>query len=102
MGNPSKLNPVEYKILIQLDEVEKVTEGGIIIPMSAADKRQMEQVIATIIAIGGNSFEDFKKPIPKVGDRVYVAKFAGYEVNGADGEKYKLVNDKDVAAVIGD
>lgn len=102
MKNPSKINPVEYKILIKPDEVEKVTKGGIIIPLSAKDKKKMEQVLATIIAVGGNAFEDFKDPIPKVGDKVYVAKFAGFEVRGADREGYKIVNDKDVAAVIGD
>ena len=102
MKNPSKLNPVEYKILIKPEDIETVTKGGIIIPLTSADKLKMEQVIATIIAIGGNAFEDFKKPVPKVGDKVYVAKFAGYEVRGADKVKYRLVNDKDVAAVIGE
>jgi len=102
LKNPSKINPVEYKILIELDKVETVTKGGIIIPMSSADRQQMEQVLATIISVGGKAFEDFGEPMPKVGDKVYVAKFAGYEVRGADKGKYKIVNDKDVAAVIGD
>jgi len=96
----SGLNPVEYKILVKLDKVEDQTSGGIYIPMTLRDKQQMMQVEATLVAYGGNAFEDWQGVIPDVGDRVYVAKAAGYAVVGMDGEKYQLMNDKDIAAVI--
>jgi co-chaperonin GroES (HSP10) len=99
--NPSGLEPVEYKVIVRLDKVDKVTSGGIIIPIALADKQQMHQVQATLTAIGGNAFEDWKGAVPVVGDRVYVAKAAGYQVVGMDREKYQLMNDKDIAAVIG-
>lgn len=101
MGNQSKLFPVEYKILVKLDKVEEMTSGGIFIPMTLRDKQQMMQVEATLIAVGGNAFEDWEGKVPVIGDRIYVAKAAGYTVIGTDGEKYQLMNDKDIAAVIG-
>lgn len=99
--NPSLLDPVEYKILVRLDKVEEITKGGIYIPMSLRDKQQMMQVEATLVAVGGNAFEDWAGKVPRIGDRIYVAKAAGYAVVGMDGEKYQLMNDKDIAAVIG-
>lgn len=98
--NLSKLHPVEYKILVRLDKVEDRTSGGIYIPMTLRDKQQMMQVEATLVACGGNAFEDWVGTMPIIGDRVYVAKAAGYSVVGMDGAKYQLMNDKDIAAVI--
>lgn len=94
------LHPVEFKIIVKLDDVDEKTSGGIYIPLTLREKQQMTQVQATLIACGGNAFEDWSAPIPKVGDRVYVAKAAGYQVVGMDGKKYRLMNDKDIAAVI--
>ena len=36
----------------------------------------------------------------EVGDKVLFAKFAGFEHKGKDGKKYRVVNDKDVSAVL--
>ena len=100
MKNTSQLHPVEYKILVKLDEVGEKTEGGLYIPLSLREAQQMKQVQATLVACGGNAFEDWVGTRPKVGDRVYVAKHAGYQVVGMDEQKYQLMNDKDIAAVI--
>ncbi len=100
--NPSKVKPVEFKVIVELDEVESKTKGGIIIPLTLVEKQQMTQVLGTLIAVGGNCFEEWKDPIPKIGDRVYVARAAGYVIKGADGKEYKLMNDQDIAALIGD
>ena len=102
MKNPSGLNPVEFKILVKKDKVEDRTKGGIYIPIGALEQKEMKQEQATIIAVGGNAFEDWVGRIPKVGDRVYIGKYSGYQVKGIDKEKYQLLNDKDIAAVIGD
>lgn len=101
MKNESGLSPVEYKILVKKDKVDDQTKGGIWIPISAKEKQEMKQEQATIIAVGGNAFEEWQGVIPKVGDRVYIGKYSGYEVIGVDKEKYQLLNDKDIAAVIG-
>jgi len=98
--NKSGLFPVEFKILVKLDTVGEKSAGGIIIPATLRDKQQMVQVEATLIAYGGNAFEDWKGPTPKVGDHIYVGRAAGYQVRGVDGKKYQLMNDKDIAAII--
>lgn len=101
MKNPSGLNPVEFKILVKKDKIEDKTKGGLWIPISAMEQKQMKQEQATIIAVGGNAFKDWDGTVPKVGDRVYIGKYSGYQVIGMDKEKYQLLNDQDIAAVIG-
>ncbi|MCD6162607.1 MAG: hypothetical protein J7K40_09375 [candidate division Zixibacteria bacterium] len=98
--NKSGLHPVEFKILVKLDTVDEKSSGGIFIPATLRDKQQMMQVEATLIAFGGNAFEDWEGSVPRVGDHIYVGRAAGYEVRGVDGEKYQLMNDKDIAAII--
>lgn len=98
--NKSGLAPIEYKVLIELDEVGRKTSGGLFLPDTVREKEQMMQVKATLIAIGGNAFDDMSEPVPVVGDKVYVAKAAGYNVVGMNGKQYRLMNDKDIAAII--
>jgi co-chaperonin GroES (HSP10) len=99
--NKSGLQPVEYKILIKLDKVSDRTAGGLYIPISVVKEREMKQVQATLISVGGNAFEDWAvADRPKPGDRIYIAKAAGYEVIGVDKEVYRVANDKDIALLI--
>jgi len=47
------------------------------------------------------TYDDWKGANPpKVGDEVLFAKYAGAVVDGKDGKKYRLTNDKDIAAVL--
>ena len=99
--NTSGLQPVEYKVLVKLDEEQTTTSGGLFIPETVRDQRQLAQVQGTLIAAGGNAFQDWNEPMPHAGDRVYVGKYAGIVVHGADGCRcYKLCNDKDIAGII--
>ena len=102
MINKSGLAVIEYKILVKLDEVKRVTKGGIELPEIVRDNEQMKQVKATLIAKGGTAFEGFKKPVPNIGDRIIVAKAVGFSITGMDDVEYKLMNDRDVAAIIMD
>ena len=97
--NESKILPCEYKILIEPEIVEEKTAGGIILAQKTKDMEQMAQVKGVLIAYGGNAFEDWKNK-PKVGDKVYFGKYAGYVVKGNDGKEYRLANDKDICAII--
>lgn len=100
MPNKSGLSPVEYKILILPEEVERKTETGIILTDKVTDREKMAQVRGKLIAVGGNAFEDWQDPIPKVGDSVYYAKYAGLIVKGKDDVEYRLANDKDITAIV--
>lgn len=98
--NTSGLHPVEYKILIEPEQIEKKTESGIILTDKVTDREKMAQVRGKLIAIGGNAFEDWQDPIPKVGDTVSYAKYAGLIVEGIDEKEYRLANDKDITAIV--
>ena len=100
MQNESGIQPVEYKVLVLLDKVEEKTEGGIYFPDATRDREEWASQRGTLIAIGGNAFEDFKEPTPKPGDRIYAARYAGSNVDGKDGKTYQLMNDKELSAII--
>lgn len=98
--NKSGIQPVEYKVLIEPEAVEEKTAGGIILAPTTQEKDKMAQVRGVLVAVGGNAFDEWSGLIPKVGDKVYFGKYAGFIVNGADDKEYRLTNDKDVAAII--
>jgi chaperonin GroES len=98
--NTSGIQPVEYKVLILPDEIEERTAGGLFLPDNVREKEELAQVKGILIEKGGNAFEDWGKPVPDIGDRVYVAKYAGIRVEGVDGKMYQLANDKDIAGII--
>jgi co-chaperonin GroES (HSP10) len=98
--NLSGISPVEFKILVLIDETEVVTKGGIILTSDHKERADMAQVKGTLVAVGGNAFHDFMGTVPKPGDRIMIAKYAGLVAEGNDGRKYRIASDKDVAAVL--
>lgn len=106
MKNESGVFPTEYKVLISPIRVDEKTKGGIILPDEHKDREQFAQMQGTLVAISPlaftyadkNDWGDAAKPKP--GDKVLFAKFAGAAVKGKDGNDYRLVNDKDIAAVL--
>lgn len=107
MKNTSQINPTEYKVLIAPIVVDEKTKGGIILPDEHKDREQFAQMQGTLIAVSPLAFTYAdaeawgKAQKPKPGDKVMFAKFAGAAIKGMDGKDYRLVNDKDIAAVIG-
>lgn len=107
--NESGIQPVEYKCLVkpfrihETDEVlRSAKEAGIELSEATSDREEQSQCIALLVAVGGNAFEDWKGQIPKVGDRILMAKYAGIKTPGIDNYMYRLVNDKDISACLFD
>lgn len=115
MKNESGIHPSLDRVLIRPDEIEEVTEGGIIIPGSVGELHAMAQSIGTFIAAGPDAYTHFvekdaegrtikvrgyAKPAARPGDRVAFAKYGGLQVEGKDGKSYRLMNDEDVTAVV--
>jgi chaperonin GroES len=102
--NESGILPIEYKVLVQPVEVDEKTKGGIIIPDQTKERDQYAQMQGVLVASSPHAFtyENWENVPgkPKPGDKVLFAKYAGAVVDGKDGKKYRLVNDKDVAAVL--
>ena len=105
MKNESGIVPVEFKVLIKPDTVEQKTAHGIIIPDETHDREGWSQVKGTLIATGGSAFTNpdwhpAETKALQAGTRVYFAKYQGILMTGADGNEYRLCNDKDIGAVI--
>lgn len=105
MKNTSGIAPTEYKVLIEPVAVEEKTKGGIFLPDEHKDRAQFAQMEGTLVALAPLAFtydkwEGIEDQKPKVGDRVLFAKFAGFSYKGKDGKDYRVVNDKDVSAVL--
>jgi chaperonin GroES len=105
MKNESGILPTEYKILVKPKAAENKI-GSIFIPDETKERNQFAQTEGELVAISplaftyANESEWSGAPKPKPGDRVLYAKYAGTTVKGKDGVDYRLVNDKDVAAVL--
>lgn len=107
MTNQSGITPVEFKVLIHPEEVEdtdptlrRAKAAGLVMPEREKEREQMAQMYGKLVAVGGNAFEDWHGEVPVPGDRVMFAKYAGAQVEGKDGIKYRIAQDKDIAAVM--
>jgi chaperonin GroES len=106
MKNESGILPTEYKILVEPIKVDEKTKGGIILPDEHKDREQFAQMMGTLVAVSPLAFTyadeeawgDAEKPKP--GDKVMFAKFAGAAVKGMNGKDYRIINDKDLTAVL--
>lgn len=97
--NPSGLEPLGRAILVEHYEPER-KESVIILTETTHDRSLMVEQRATVVAVGPAAWPN-EPPRAKPGDRVMIAKLAGYlAVGPADGKRYRLINDQDVFAKI--
>ena len=104
MMNPSGILPTEYKVLIKPDKVEEKTKSGIYLPEEHRDRQDASATTGKLLARSPLAFQydvwpDASDP-PKPGDRVAFAKYAGVSIKGNDDEDYRIVNDKDIIAIL--
>lgn len=88
------IKPLADRVVIKPAAAEEKTIAGIIIPDSAKEKPLRGEVLAV-----GNGTKD-EEMILKVGDVVLYGKFAGTELE-LEGEKYLIMRQSDVLAVVG-
>lgn len=88
-----KLKPLADRVLISPAPAETQTASGIIIPDTAKEKPLQGTVV-----VAGEGKED-EKMILKAGDQVLYGKYAGTEIE-FEGEKYLIMRQSDVVAVI--
>lgn len=95
-------------MLVLPKATEEKSKGGILLPDESKERNQFAQMEGTLIAVSPLAFtyadesEWGKAAKPKAGDTVLYAKYAGAVVKGRDGVEYRIVNDKDVAAILED
>lgn len=99
MENLSGLKPLGRAVLVKYDEMQQ--KGMIVIPESVKDRNYTLEQRATVIEAGAAAWKDEPEPRAKPGDRVLISKMAGYlAVSPVDGQRYAMVNDKDIFAQI--
>ncbi len=94
-----KVTPVEFKVLIKPDKVEDQSAGGLFLPDTVRDRQQYAVDRGEVVAIGDGFFRDLPGPAPKVGDKVIFNKYSGSLIK-IDREDYRLINDKDIGAIL--
>lgn len=89
--------PVGHRILLQMDKIEEVSKGGIVLARSQTDREQGSAVIGTVLEVGTDAWYD--KPShewAKKGDRVMIAKFAGAAID----DLLRFINDEDILGIV--
>ena len=87
------IKPLADRVLIEPQEAQTKTAGGIYIPDTAKEKPQQGKVIAV-----GPGKKDEPMEV-KAGDVVLYGKYAGTEVT-VDDKKYLIVKQQDILAIL--
>lgn len=87
------VKPLADRVLVEPEEAEEKTAGGIIIPDTAKEKPQK----GTVVAVGSGKKDE---PITvKQGDKVLYGKYSGTEIN-IDSKDYLIMRESDIYAII--
>ena len=100
MIKESGLKPLGKAVLVKPYTPER--RGGLIeIPANVQGRQAMVDHRVTVIEVGADAWSDEAQPRAKAGDRVMVTAFSGFlSVGPADGQQYRLVNDRDIFCAI--
>lgn len=101
------LQPIEYKVIVKPDLIEETDPAiirlkamGMELPAAEKERDKQKQITGTLVAVGGNAFSDMLGTLPKIGDKVYFAKYAGLVLTADDKSEFRMMNDKDITAVL--
>jgi len=103
--NETGIRPVEYKVLVLIDQADEMTRGGLFVPPSSQETQQFKMQKATIIASGDMAFAEIfseeERELAVNGARVLINSYAGSVIHSGDRRNmYRLLNDKDILAII--
>ena len=87
------IKPLGDRVVVEPQEAEVKTSGGIFIPDSAQEKPQKGKIIAV-----GSGTKDVEMEV-KAGDIVLYGKYSGTELQ-FDGEDFLIMRQSDILAVI--
>ncbi len=96
MTNESGYHPIEDRIIVKTIRMEEKTESGLVIPKTTTDAEDMAQIHGYYVEGGAIAQERFAKCSIEAGDLIVFAKYSGDPFTGLDGEKYRIMNAKDV------
>ena len=93
-----KIKPLADRVVIEPEEAQEVSAGGIILPDTAQEKPQQGKVVA----VGPGKVSDAGTLIEsavKKGDTVLYGKYSGTEVT-IDGTEYSIMRESDILSVL--
>ncbi len=93
-----KIRPLHDRVIVEREEEERTSAGGIVIPDTATEKPIRGKVVATG---KGKILEDGTvRPLDvKAGDKVLFGKYSGTEIK-IDGDELLVMREDDLMAVI--
>lgn len=105
--NLSGIRPMQFKLVVEVESVEKITNGGVIIPENTQDRRQFEITRGRIVAIGPAAFTDGNQypegtERPQLGDRIWFDKHAGTQIKSKRDHTilFRIIEDTDVTGIV--
>ena len=93
------IRPLHDRVLAKRIEEGEQVRGGIIIPDTAKEKPQEDEVIA----VGPGKIQEDGKRAPmdvKAGDNVLIGKYSGSEIK-IDDEDFVILREDEILAVVG-
>ena len=93
-----KIRPLHDRVIVKRIDEERKSAGGIVIPDTAAEKPDQDEVVA----VGKGKKDDNGKLIAldvKVGDRVLFGKYSGQTVK-VKGDELLVMREEDIMGVI--
>ncbi|SVD33526.1 uncharacterized protein METZ01_LOCUS386380 [marine metagenome] len=94
-----KFRPLGDRVLVKRTDEEETSEGGIVIPGSAAEKPSQGEVLA----VGpGKTLDngEVQKILVKQGDVVVFGQYAGSNTVKVDGDELVVLNESDILGVL--
>lgn len=97
--------PVGYKILIAVPEINDKTDGGVYMPDNLKHAEETASIIGFVIKIGAEAYSDPAKfpdgPWCKEGDFIIFRSYSGTRFKVL-GKEFRIINDDTVEAVVED
>jgi co-chaperonin GroES (HSP10) len=100
-SNESGIFVVGHNILVIPKLTEARTDSGIYLPEDKVARENQVQITGVVVGIGAECWSDKKTRYCNIGDEIMFAKLKGFFVDGVDGNKYRMIQDLDVLAVVG-
>ena len=94
-----KFRPLADRVLVRRTDEEQTTEGGIVLPGSAAEKPSQGEVVA----VGpGKTLDNGEAQAVSVseGDLVVFGQYAGSNTVKIDGDELVILNEQDILGVL--
>ena len=92
------IRPLHDRVIVEREEEERTSAGGIVLPDSATEK----PIRGKVIAVGKGKLTDSGDVRPldvKVGDRVLFGKYSGTEVK-VEGNDLLVMREEDIVAIV--